>query len=183
VGLMILIFGRQSGSVINPAVTIAAASAKLLKRDLLIPYLIFQTIGGLLAGLTLKIVFTSANSATDLGSTKLATGLTPFVGISFEELGTFVLASSALIASTKLKKTHHQALLVGLTLFTLIIFIGPLTGAGLNPARSLGPSVASGYFTSLYIYIIGPIIGALAAGLLFRMVTNHGGKGNFVCLC
>jgi MIP family channel proteins len=182
VALMILALGRYSGSVINPAVLIAVASAKLLKKELIVPYLVFQIAGGILAGLTLRFLFLSSINSTQLGSTKLATGISPILGIAFEAIGTFVLASSALIASTRIKKTKYQALLVGSTLSILILFLGPLTGAGFNPARSLGPSFASGYFTNLEVYIIGPVIGALFAGLLFRMVRNYG-KRNLVCLC
>ncbi len=179
---MILALGVHSGSVINPAITLAVASARLLKKDLIIPYLFFQTIGGILAGLTLRLIFISSASTTDLGATKLATGISPVLGIGFEAIGTFVLASSSLVASTKIKRPKYQALLVGFTLSTLILFIGPLTGAGFNPARSLGPALASSYFTNLYVYFIGPVLGALLAGLLFRRVRENG-KRNLVCLC
>jgi MIP family channel proteins len=182
VALMILAFGKHSGSMINPAVTLAIASAKLLKRELIVPYLLFQIAGGILAGLTLRFLFFSAADTTTLGSTKLAAGITPVLGITFEALGTFVLSSSALIASTRIRRLEYQAILVGTTLGILILFIGPITGAGFNPARTLGPALASGYFTNLYVYFVGPVIGALAAGLFSRVVRNHG-KRNLVCLC
>ena len=113
VALMILAFGKHSGSVINPAVTVAVASARLLKKDLILPYLFFQILGGILAGLTLRLVFLSALNSTLLGSTQLATGMSPLLGLAFESVGTFVLASSALIASTRIKKHKYQALFVG----------------------------------------------------------------------
>lgn len=184
VAFMIYFLGRYSGALINPAVTIAVAAAKLLKKDLLIPYLVFQILGGILAGLTLRFFFLSIDT-TSLGSTKLASGISPALGIIIEGIGTFILASSALIASTRIKSSKNQGLFVGITLFILIIFIGPLTGAGLNPARSLGPSLASGYISNLYVYLIGPIIGALLAGLLFRAMRNNGERKqrNIVCLC
>ncbi|MHB8567590.1 MAG: MIP/aquaporin family protein [Nitrososphaerales archaeon] len=181
VGILILLLGKYSGTVINPAITVAAASVRLLRKDLIVPYLFFQLMGGLLAGITLRYIFLSVDT-TSLGATKLANGINPILGIVIESIGTFFLALSALIASARLKKTHHQALLVGATLFTLIIFIGPLTGAGFNPARSLGPSIASGYIENLYVYFIGPVIGALFAGIAFRAIKEHG-KGNPVCLC
>ena len=139
---------------------------------------------GVLAGLTLRFFFLSIDT-TSLGSTRLAGGISPVLGIIIEALGTFILASSALIASTRIKGSKKQGLFVGITLFLLIIFIGPLTGAGLNPARSLGPSIASGYIENLYVYFIGPIIGALLAGLLFRAMRNSGERKerNIVCLC
>lgn len=182
VSLIILALGKHSGSVINPALTLAVASARLLKRDLIIPYLVFQTLGGILAGLTLRFLFLSSVSTTYLGSTALASGISPVLGILFEFIGTFILASSALVASTRIKNPKYQALLVGFTLFVLILIIGPLTGAGFNPARSLGPSLASGYFSNFYVYLIGPVMGALTAGLLFRVVRDYG-KRNSVCLC
>ena len=181
VAVMIHVFGKHSGSVINPAITLGVASANLLKRNLIVPYLFFQTTGGILAGLTLRFVFASALDPTDLGSTKLATGINPYLGIAFESIGTFILTSSALVASTRITKAKYQALLVGTTLSILILFIGPLTGAGFNPARSLGPSLASGYLTNLYVYFIGPVVGALLAGLIFRAIRDH--DRNSVCLC
>jgi MIP family channel proteins len=181
VAIMILVFGRYSGSVINPALTLALASARLLKKDLVIPYLFFQLVGGILAGLTLRAIFLSSVSATDLGSTKLAGGVSPIVGLVFELVGTFVLASSAMLAATRIKKIRHQALFVGFTLSVLIFFIGPLTSAGLNPARSLGPSLASGYLENLYVYVVGPFAGALLAGLLFKKLGDRNGIS--VCLC
>ena len=92
------------------------------------------------------------------------------MGIGIEALGTFILAVSALAATAWISRAVLQALVVGCTLTVLILFIGPLTGAGFNPARSLGPALASGYFSNLYVYVIGPFVGALLAGLLFRQI-------------
>lgn len=183
VSVVIYFLGKHSGAVINPAITFGATFAKILHSRYFIPYLFFQLIGGLLAGFTLRLIFSaSASSTIELGSTELAKGVSPVLGFSLEIAGTFILTTSALIASTRIQTPIGQALLVGSTLFVLILFIGPLTGAGFNPARSLGPSLASGYFTNLYLYIIAPIVGALLAGLLFRTVRDHG-KRSLVCLC
>jgi len=77
---------------------------------------------------------------------------------------------SALAATAWVRRAVLQAIAVGGTLTVLILFIGPLTGAGFNPARSLGPALASGYISNLYVYVIGPFVGALLAGLLFRQI-------------
>ena len=82
-------------------------------------------------------------------------------------------------------------MLVGGTLFVLILFIGPLTGASFNPARSLGPSLFSGYLTNQFVYYVGPVLGAACAGGVFAMVKRiHEKKsGNIkkeldiVCMC
>jgi len=168
VSLIILLIGEHSGAVINPALTLAAASAQLLRREFVISYLLFQTTGGILAGITLRLVFGPLGNATSLGSTKLADSVSPAMGMGLEALGTFILAVSALAATAWLSRATLQALAVGGTLTILILFIGPLTGAGFNPARSLGPALASDYFPDLYVYVIGPIVGGLSAGVLFR---------------
>jgi len=170
VSAIIIMLGEHSGAVINPALTLAAASARLLSGGLVIPYVLFQTAGGILAGITLRLMFTPLGDSTSLGSTKLATSINPMTGIGLETLGTFVLAVSALGATAWVRRARFQALAVGGTLAILILFIGPLTGAGFNPARSLGPAFASDYFSNLYVYLVGPAAGALLAGLLFRQI-------------
>jgi MIP family channel proteins len=184
VSFVILLLANYSGAVINPAITLGATLARVLHPRLLVPYLFFQITGGLLAGLILKIIFSPfpVSSSIELGSTELAKGVSPILGLVLETIGTFFLTISALIASTKIKDTRFKALLVGPTLFFSILFIGPLTGASFNPARSLGTSLVSGYFENLYTYILAPILGAFFAGLVFRRLGENG-KRNLVCLC
>ena len=173
VAAIIVLIGEHSGAVINPALALAAASARLLRRELLVPYIFFQIAGGILAGLTLRLIFAPAGDSTNLGSTELATSIGPLTGMALEAIGTFLLAVSALAATAWIRRKVLQALAVGGTLVVLILLIGPLTGAGFNPARSLGPSLASGYFSNLFVYIAGPIAGALSAGILFRVILKR----------
>lgn len=186
VGIVILFLGKYSGAVINPAITCGAVLAKVLHSRYFMPYLFFQISGGLLAGLTLRIIFVKVGSPSlELGSTQLAKGINPFVGLILETLGTFVLTISALIASTRIKNAKSQALLVGFTLFVLILLIAPFTGASFNPARSLGTALPAGYVQNLSVYLFAPVIGAVIAGLVFRAIRENGRKprGNLVCLC
>ncbi len=112
VGLMILTLGKYSGAVINPAISFAAVVSRNLKGGVLLPYLFSQFVGGIAAGFTLKILFSSFDK-TNLGSTKLASGIDPLAGILIEVVGTFFLASSALVEGSIFKKEAHRALLVG----------------------------------------------------------------------
>lgn len=169
---LIIGLGRHSGAHINPAVTVASTAAGRLELDHFLPYLLSQITGAILAGLSLKLVFERTSPATSLGSTKLASGVSALQGVCLETVGTFVLAMSALAAGSFLKAHLHQGIFVGITLFILITLIGPLTGASLNPVRSLGPSIFSGYFNDQLIYYIGPIVGGLSAGLIFGMLTK-----------
>ncbi len=175
VASVILALGRFSGAHINPAVSIGSALAGLLKRELFLPYVLFQVIGGLLAGLSLRVAF-GGISGTALGSTELAAGITPVEGVGLEIVGTFFLALAALTAASFVKSAVRQGLLVGGTLFVLILLIGPFTGASFNPARSLGPSLFSGYTSGQIIYYVGPVVGAALAGLIFGALRKYHGE-------
>ena len=171
---LIVILGKRSGSMINPAITFATGVEGSLRREMVAPYIVFQLAGGLLAGLSLKAVFGSFASAESLGSSKLAQGVTPIEGILLEATGTFVLAVSALAATAFVRSQAKQAIIVGLTLFVLIMLIGPFTTASFNPARSLGPSLFSGYFDNQIVYWVGPILGGTSAGLFFEALRKTG---------
>jgi MIP family channel proteins len=168
VALLILFLGKISGAHIDPAITLAHTAAGKTRLDMLVPYVAFQCTGALLGGFTLKLIFGPYGLPADLGTTKLASGISAPVGILLEVAGTFLLAMSGFIASSRIHKKLGEASLIGSTLFLIIQVLGPLTNASLNPARSLGPAIASGYLTNLYVYWIGPLAGGLIAGLAFR---------------
>jgi MIP family channel proteins len=168
VALVILLLGRISGAHINPAITLAHTIAGKTTMGMFVPYISFQILGGVLGAFTVKLIFSQFGSSVDLGATRLASGVSAPVGILVETGGTFVLAMSGFLASLKLHKKPGEATLIGSTLFVIILALGPLTNASLNPARSLGPALATGYFTNLYAYWIGPLAGGLIAGLVYR---------------
>lgn len=186
VAVIIGTLGKYS-THINPAITVAHAFAGVIRQRLLIPYVGFQILGGLLAGLTLRLLFQSLDSATYFGSTNLATGIGPFAGIFLEAVGTLSLSLVVLLTATHVEGLKRQAFLVGTTLFILILLIGPLTGASFNPARSFGPSTASGYFAYHYVYWIGPLTGGVVGAFLFKTIQNYArgkdGRGErIVCM-
>jgi len=168
VALVILLLGRISGAHINPAITLAHTIAGKTSLEMFVPYFSFQVLGGLLGAFTVKFIFSQFGASVDLGATKLASGVSPLIGTVLETAGTFVLAMSGFLASLRVHKKPGEAALIGSTLFVIILVLGPLTNASLNPARSLGPALASGYLTNLYVYWIGPLAGGLIAGLVYR---------------
>jgi aquaporin-4 len=173
VALIILFLGRISGAHINPAITIAHTVTGKTSKDMLVPYVAFQIFGALLSGFTLKLIFSPYGLPGDLGSTKLAAGVSAPAGILLETAGTFVLAMSGFLASSRIHNNKAgEAALIGFTLFLIILALGPLTNASLNPARSLGPAIASGYLRNLYVYWIGPPAGGLIAGLVFKFLER-----------
>jgi MIP family channel proteins len=185
VALVILLLGRISGAHINPAITFAHTIAGKTTLNMLVPYISFQILGGLLGAFTVKLIFSQLGSSVNLGPTKLASGVSPLIGTVLEAAGTFVLAMSGFLASLRVHKKPGEAALIGSTLFVIILALGPLTNASLNPVRSLGPALASGYLTNLYVYWIGPLVGGLIAGLAFRFLErSKSGQGSrTVCLC
>jgi len=168
VALVILLLGRISGAHINPAITLAHTIAGKTTVEMFLPYISFQVLGGVLGAFTVNLIFSQFGSPADLGTTKLASGVSIPVGILLETAGTFVLALSGFLASLRIHKKPGEAALIGTTLFLIILTLGPMTNASLNPARSLGPALASGYLTNLYVYWIGPLAGGLIAGLVYR---------------
>jgi len=170
VALVILLLGKHSGAHINPAVTLAHVFAGKTKTELILPYLCFQALGGIIAAFTLRLFFLSQSvMPANLGSTELAVGVTPLYGVLLEAIGTFLLCSAALTATFYVRQPIRQAALVGGTLSLLILLIGNLTGASFNPARSIGPALSSGHWSNILVYLIGPLLGALLEAIPFRL--------------
>ena len=86
---------------------------------------------------------------------------------------TFFLVNAVMNAGISGKASVPGGLAIGLTLTFCILMGGPLTGASLNPARSIGPAVATGNFGDLWVYLVGPALGGVAAGLLYKFVYEE----------
>ena len=155
--------GHISGGHFNPAVTIAFSVAKLFKWAEVIPYIVAQLTGAFLASLLMKILFPSN---TTLGATLPAgSELQSFI---LEAVLTFFLMLVILFTSQGSKEVGVMAgIAIGATVLLEAMFAGPICGASMNPARSIAPAIVSGVFTSFWIYIAAPIVGALLATLVW----------------
>jgi aquaporin Z len=168
-------YGHISGTHINPAVTAGVWAAGKIDPGRAISYMVFQILGGIAGAGTLAWVL--GGTETGLGATKLAEGLsvgnatitiTPVIGFVVELILTFLLVNAVMNAGISGKATHVAGLAIGLTLTLAILMGGPLTGASLNPARSIGPALMLGDFSDIWVYLAGPIAGGVIAGLLYR---------------
>lgn len=159
VSSMIFAFGDISGAHFNPAVTLAFYVAKIFPRKEIIPYVISQIIGGCLASVTLYMLF--PNNLL-LGSTQPAgSAMQSFV---LELLLTYFLMLVILFVAFGAKeKTQFAGLIIGAVVLLEALFAGPISGASMNPVRSLAPAMVSGHLENLWIYIFAPILGALIA--------------------
>ncbi|HEX3556119.1 MAG TPA: aquaporin [Thermoanaerobaculia bacterium] len=183
-GLVVLGFayayGHISGTHINPAVTLGVWAAGKIDAARAFSYIVFQIAGGILAAFVLAWVL--GGTGTGLGATTLAHGLqvkdvtinvTPAIGVVLEAILTFFLVNAVMNAGISGKASVPGGLAIGLTLTFCILMGGPLTGASLNPARSIGPALATGNFSDLWVYLVGPALGGVAAGLLYKTVYEE----------
>lgn len=167
-GLVIVTFayayGHISGTHINPAVTFALLIAGEIQIVAAVGYWVVQFLGGILGAFVLKAVLPEAG---DLGVTILGSGVTPTQGLIVEIVLTFFLVNTIFNTAVSGKAGNFAGLAIGLTLVLSILMGGPLTRASLNPARTLGPAIASGNYADIWLYFVGPAIGAVLAALLY----------------
>lgn len=172
---MIHTFGSVSGAHLNPAVTLGLVVAGRFPVQRLTPYIFSQVAGGLLASVLLRLLF--PDHAT-LGATIPAgTSLQSFL---LEVILTFILMLVVLRLSDDAASGSQAGLVVGSVIALEALFAGPVCGASMNPARSIGPAVVSWNLLHLWIYIAAPVIGALIAvpvSGVFRSRQGHGGGG------
>lgn len=163
---MIYALGGISGAHMNPAVTIAFTVAKRFPLKQVLPYIISQTVGAILASLTLKYLFPSNQT---LGATLPAgSAIQSFV---LEFILTFFLMLVIINVATGSKEQGMFAgLAIGSTVLLEAMFAGPVSGASMNPIRSIAPALVSGHTKHLWVYILAPILGALFAISIFRVL-------------
>ena len=176
-GLVIVTFayayGHISGTHINPAVTLGLLIAGEIEFVAAIGYWIAQFLGGILGAVLLNAVLPEAG---DLGVTILGEGVTPIQGLVVEIVLTFFLVNTIFNTAVSGKAGNFAGLAIGLTLVLSILMGGPLTRASLNPARTLGPAVVSGNYADIWLYFVGPLVGAILAALLYIGVLKDKGE-------
>ncbi len=165
---MIYTLGDVSGAHFNPAVTIAFAFAKRFAWREVGPYILAQCVGALLGSGVLKLLFPDSKN---LGAT-LPAG-SNFQSFVLEFLLTALLMFVILNVSTGAKEKGITAgIVIGSIIGLEAMFAGPICGASMNPARSLAPALLSGNVSTLWIYILAPIFGALAGVLALGTVRD-----------
>lgn len=176
-------YGHISGTHLNPAVTAGVWAAGKIDAGRAVSYIVFQILGGI-AGAGL-LAWVLGGTETGLGATRLAEGLsvgaatitiTPVTGFVVEAILTFFLVNAVMNAGISGKVTHVAGIAIGFTLISCILMGGPLTGASLNPARTIGPDLILGDFPDLWVYLLGPVAGGVGAGLLYRGLLEERGR-------
>jgi len=174
IGIMIYAFGHISGAHINPAVTIAMLITRNIKGKDAAGYIGSQLVGGIAAAFTHRAILPEAgarvNFGTQAGPSELLNS-SAASGLGVEIILTFFLVTTIFMAAIHKKAAAGMAgIAIGGMIFLLHLVGVPLTGASMNPARTLGPAIASGYWNFHWIYWVGPIVGAIIAGLIMQYV-------------
>jgi MIP family channel proteins len=174
---LIVMFGVVSGGHFNPVVTLAAIVIRRIRPLDGVIYMLAQLSGGVLGALLTKGLLLDEGRATNYGATSVSGMLSgDFSGMIVEGIGTFVLVLVILTAVYSEKSFKEWApLAIGTTLGFAVMVAGPLTGAGLNPARWFGPALVSSEWGGVWPYLVGPILGSLVAAGVYRFVLEPGG--------
>jgi aquaporin NIP len=167
---MIYAVGDVSGAHLNPAVTIGFWAARRMESRMVWPYLLSQCAGALAASVVLRAIFPHE---TDLGATHPAgSAVQSFV---LETVLTWLLMLVILSVS---EGANEKGITAGIAIGSVIaleaLFAGPISGASMNPARSLAPAVVAMNFDGLWIYLIAPVLGALLAVPVCCLIREKG---------
>ena len=176
--LMVTATMRISGHL-NPAITIGFLVTKRIEPMMAMVYIIAQLLGAMVAAYALKSVFPeNVAVATHLGGQSLAQGVNIGQGIFCEAIATFFLMFVVFGTAVDPAAPKVGGFAIGLTVTAGFLAIATLTGGSMNPARSFGPAVVSGYWMGHAVYWIGPVAGAVSAALIYDGLFLRRGHDN-----
>ncbi|CAN5474842.1 MIP/aquaporin family protein [soil metagenome] len=172
--MLIYTLGGTSGAHFNPAVTVALAALREIRPIDAVIYIFLQLSGAIAGALLTKALLLDEGEAANYGATLVGPFLSgkAFPGLIAEAMGTFVLMWAIMGTAVNPRGRREWAgLVIGGTLGFAVMAIGPLTGAGFNPARSFGPALVSGEWANFWIYVVGPLLGALLAAFAYQAIA------------
>jgi aquaporin Z len=171
---LIYAWGPLSGLHINPVVTLAFTGREVFHRAWVMPYLVAQFAGAIVASLFLQFMYGHVSAG---GNYPVATPGGEWRAFVMEIVCTMILVTVILNTATGSRSIgHNAALAVGGTVALLGLFASPISGASMNPARTLGPDIVALDFTGWWVYVFGDVIGALAALALVFLVRGRPDK-------
>ena len=165
---MIYSVGDVSGAHLNPAVTLGFCTSGRMAWSNLLPYATSQFLGALAASGTLRALF---GNQSGLGVTNPAGSLaqTFFLEVILTAILMFVILN---VSQGAREKGITAGMVVGATIALEALFAGPISGASMNPARSLGPALISGDLRHLWLYLAAPVCGAVVGVIVSRLVQG-----------
>lgn len=164
-GLMIAAFGQISGGHFNPAVSLGLGVARKFPMAEVIPYWVAQLVGGFVAVLAAIVLYTS-DVKKDLVNAP-GHGVADWRALLIEAVAVFLFVSVIITVVTDDSAAWKGVLApvaIGGFIFAAALTMGPSSGGSFNPARSIDPAIYAGELGNVWIYIVGPLAGALVAG-------------------
>jgi glycerol uptake facilitator protein len=176
---MIYVFGHISWAHINPAVSIAMWATKRMPTNDMLAYVLAQFIGAVLASFSIVLIWGSRAINTGLGAPGMFYGVSYWQAILCEAVATFFLMLAIMGTAIDSRSPRGWAgLIIGLVVAGDIAVVGNITGSAINPARAFGPYLAGWLMGGTVdwwqypIFVVGPILGALAAAFLYDYVSK-----------
>jgi MIP family channel proteins len=178
--IIVAALGHISGAHLNPAVTLGLAVNRRFPWSYVPAYLTAQLGGAVAAALVAWGLYgDKARSEVNLAATYPAVGVTVWRALSAEAVVTFLLVLVVISVATDSRVPPGvAALAIGSALGVAILISGPITGAGVNPARALGPMIVAGRFTDWWVYIIAPLFGGALATTVYDRFLRLGSSPN-----
>jgi aquaporin NIP len=167
---MIYATGHLSGAHLNPAVTLAFLTTRHFPRTEAAAYLLAQALGAIAAAALLAAIWPSEPAA--LGTTLPSVG----AGSAFAYetvLSAFLMFVIMAVATDTRAVGAAAAIAIGATVGLDALFGGPVTGASMNPARSLGPALVAGEMHDLWIYLTAPVAGTVLGAFAYQLVRGE----------
>ena len=166
IAVMIYALGHISGAHLNPAVSAAMAASGSMAWGRAASYAVVQVAGAIAAAMFLRLTL---GADADLGVTTPTIDVLP--AIAWEAMATFVLVLVITAVATDERVVRETAAIaIGCAVALGALVAGPLTGGSMNPARSIGPALVAGDVSWLWLYVAGPLLGAVGAALAYRML-------------
>lgn len=169
IAAMIYATGHISGAHINPAVTMAFALTRHFPLSRVPLYWLAQLLGAVAAACLLRALF---GTVAHLGATIPAGGDAQSLVLEIVMTG-FLMFVIMAVATDDRAVGQAAALAIGATVLLDAMFGGPISGASMNPARSFGPALASATWGHLWLYIVGPMLGAIAGALIYEVARGE----------
>ena len=168
IALLVTAIANLSGGHINPAVTLGTMLTRNISVVRGLMYIVAQLAGATVGAALLLVVLPESGN---LGAHALGNGVSVGAGVVVEIILTFLLVFVVFATAIDPKGIGNLApLAIGLAVLVDHLVGVPLTGASMNPARSLGPALLSGEWANHWVYWVGPIVGGALAAVLYRWV-------------
>lgn len=173
-GLLVALysFGEVSGGHFNPAVSFSMWADKRLDSGLFLLYVIAQIAGAVLASLVAMAAFSKDFVASTATVPNAALGVSDIDALLLEILFTALFIAAILKVTMSANGAATAFIAISLSLLIIHVVLVPLTGTSVNPARTLGPALVGAEYNALWVYMVGPMVGALIGWGAYKLVTT-----------